>query len=106
MNATRYFEPATQTRSAPIVQLRPQTHIHRLRRASFAQMLDRSLSLDDVCDLIAAAGALTAVDIAGGLDVPVYLAANSVRVMAADGHLREDEFGRYRLAGECARIAS
>ncbi len=56
-----------------------------------------AISIDDVCDLIDAAGPLTLRDIAGGLAVPVRRAAARVRQMVGAGALRRDEFGRYRL---------
>ena len=61
-----------------------------------------SVSADDVCDLIAAAGPLTVADIAGGLDVPVRRAAARVRQMLGRTLLKEDEFARYRAWGACA----
>jgi predicted transcriptional regulator len=64
-----------------------------------------SISVDSVCDLIAAAGPLTAGDIAGGLDVTVGAAAHYVQSLVSAGSLREDEFGRYSLSGDCARSA-
>ena len=56
-----------------------------------------AISIDDVCDLIDAAGPLTLRDIAGGLAVPLRRAAARVRQMVGAGALRRDEFGRYRL---------
>ena len=61
-----------------------------------------TVSVDEVADLIAAAGPLTLCDIAGGLAVPARRAAARVRQMVADRALKRDEFGRYRLAGALA----
>jgi hypothetical protein len=58
-----------------------------------------TVSVDDVCDLLEAAGPLTLCDIAGGLAVPVRRAAACIRRMLANRDLRRDEFGRYRLSG-------
>ena len=60
------------------------------------------VSVDDVCDLLAAAGPLTVRDIAGGLAVPARQAASCVRRMVRERSLRRDEFGRYRLSGSGA----
>lgn len=62
----------------------------------------REVAAEDVRDLIDAAGPLTLRDIAGGLDVPLRLAAERVRRMVAGRTLTRDEFGRYRLWGACA----
>jgi hypothetical protein len=77
------------------------------RRNAMVMTLERSSSAatDAVCDLIAAAGPLTANDIAGGLDVTVGAATRHVQSLVAAGSLREDEFGRYSLSGESARYA-
>lgn len=56
-----------------------------------------AIAVDDVRDLIDAAGPLTLRDIAGGLAVPIRRAAARVRQMVGVGALRRDEFGRYRL---------
>lgn len=58
-----------------------------------------AISVDDVCDLIDAAGPLTLRDIAGGLAVPIRRVAARIRQMLGAGALRRDEFGRYRLWG-------
>jgi hypothetical protein len=55
-----------------------------------------------VSDLIAAAGPLSARDIAGGLDVSLFEALARVRAMVAGGGLRQDEWGRYCLSGALA----
>jgi hypothetical protein len=110
MNATRYFEPnlpgilalpATGAAGiAPIEQARVP------RRTATVQVLERRITLADVCDLIAAAGPLTSGDIAGGLGVAEDRAAAQVQSMVARGDLQEDEFGRYMLRGQCLRHAS
>jgi hypothetical protein len=56
----------------------------------------------EVRDLIAAAGPLSVHDIAGGLAISERCAAARIRQMVNSGHLREDEFGRYRLWGAYA----
>lgn len=66
----------------------------------------RSVAAEDVCDLLAATGALSISDIAGGLDVPAGEVLRFVRSLAGAGDLREDEFGRYRLTGGCLGRAS
>jgi len=58
-----------------------------------------AISMDDVCDLIDAAGPLTIRDIAGGLAVSVHVVVARVRQMVRGGALKRDEFGRYRLWG-------
>jgi DNA-binding IclR family transcriptional regulator len=63
--------------------------------------IERSISLDEVCELIAAAGPLTVADIAGGLDAPAGQVAAYVQSMVGHGDLQEDEFGRYVLRGHC-----
>lgn len=64
-----------------------------------------TVAIQDVCDLLAAAGPLTSRDIAGGLGVTPFEVWHSVRNLLDSGDLREDEFGRYRLAGACAQNA-
>lgn len=110
MHSTRYFEPnlpgilalpvSGATGIAPIERVRAP------RRAAMVQSLERPLSLEDVCELIAAAGPLTPGDIAGGLGVAVESASAQVHSMVANGDLQEDEFGRYMLRGQCLRHAS
>jgi hypothetical protein len=60
------------------------------------------VSVDDVCDLIEAAGPLTLCDIAGGLDVPARRVVARIRRLVAARLLKRDEFGRYRLMGASA----
>ena len=61
-----------------------------------------AISVDDVRDLLDAAGPLTLRDIAGGLAVPARRVAGRIRQMLADCALKQDEFGRYRLTGSAA----
>jgi hypothetical protein len=58
--------------------------------------------IDDIRDLIAAAGPLTARDIAGGLGVPCRQAEAAIRRMRRLHCLKRDEFDRYRLWSSCA----
>jgi hypothetical protein len=60
------------------------------------------VSIAEVCDLLAAAGPLTGRDIAGGLAISERCAAARIRQMVNHDCLHEDEFGRYRLWGDCA----
>jgi hypothetical protein len=73
----------------------------RDRRHETVQIFERTISIQDVCELLDAAGALALRDIAGGLGVSTAGASTLVRRMVNFGYLREDEWSRYRLAGDC-----
>jgi hypothetical protein len=60
-----------------------------------------SVTEAEVCDLIEAAGPLGLRDIAGGLDASIRAVAARVRRMLRNGTLKQDEWARYRLWGEC-----
>jgi hypothetical protein len=117
MHTNRYAQPTSTTyaAAAPARQdfyaaLATQLERPAPRRNTMVMTLERSSIAQDaaqaaVCDLIAAAGPLTATDIAGGLDVDFATAAGYVQSLAASGALREDEFGRYSLSGAYARHA-
>jgi hypothetical protein len=59
----------------------------------------RHQAVEDVCELIAAAGPLTVEQVARGLSITEPDAAVRVRSLEARGDVRPDEWGRYRLAG-------
>jgi hypothetical protein len=59
----------------------------------------QAISVDEICDLIEAAGPLTLADIAGGLDRSLRQVSACVQRMVARRLLRRDEFRRYRLHG-------
>jgi len=99
MNATHYMTPTATN----IVQFSAPERSALIEEFTLPW---RSVDAEDVCDLLAAAGSLTAHDLAGGLDVPVAEVVQIVRSLASAGELREDEFGRYRLAGDSLRRAS
>ena len=64
--------------------------------------VEHGVSPANVCDLIDAAGPLSVCDIAGGLAVPVLEASVTVRLMGRRHQLKQDEFRRYRLWGDCS----
>lgn len=64
----------------------------------------RDRATEDVIDLIAAAGPLSASNIAGGLGVSEQEAAARVRALVSRGDLRSDEWGRHRLSGPRANM--
>jgi hypothetical protein len=70
---------------------------------SGVQTLERRLTAEEVYELLAAAGPLTARDIAGGIDLPMGEVGPFVAALEERGQLRRDEFERYRLWGEAAR---
>jgi hypothetical protein len=55
---------------------------------------------DDVRELIEAAGPLDVCDIADGLEWTVGEAQTFVSSLVSDGHLQQDEWDRFRLAGD------
>jgi hypothetical protein len=59
-----------------------------------------SVSIDDICELIDAAGPLTLRDIAGGLNAPLRQVSACVQAMVKRDWLNRDEFRRYRLCAE------
>jgi hypothetical protein len=61
-----------------------------------------AVSIDDICDLLDAAGPLTVRDIAGGLNVTIRQASACVQRMVLSHCLRRDEFRRYRRGETCA----
>lgn len=71
------------------------------RRHGTVQITGRTISIEDVCELLDAAGPLPLRDIAGGLDVSIAGAAALVQRMVNFGYLRQDEWSRYRAAGDC-----
>lgn len=76
------------------------TTVTATRNASIAPRPDAAI--DDIRELIAAAGPLSARDIAGGLGVSCRQAAASIRRMRRLSCLKRDEFDRYRLWSTCA----
>jgi hypothetical protein len=113
MQSTGYVQPTSvQTLTAGFAAPRSdfyatlaETLRAPARSKTMVQTIERGISIDDVCELLSAAGPLSAGDIAGGLDVSVREASNYVGFMVAHGDLQEDEFGRYRLRGSCAARA-
>ncbi len=99
MHTTRYMTP-TATNIVQFSAPEPRAFIEEFT------LPWRSLNPEDVVDLLEAAGSLTVGDIAGGLDVPVAEIAHLVSSLVGGGDLREDEFGRYRLAGGYLQRAS
>jgi hypothetical protein len=70
------------------------------------QGIERRATTTDVCEVIAAAGSLTAEDIAGWLNVSAYEASEQVAVLSRRRLVCEDEFGRYRLLADCSLAAA
>jgi hypothetical protein len=110
MQTTRYFEPnlpgILALPSSGAVYIAPIEQVRAPRRAAAIRVLERPIVADEICELIAAAGPLTAGDIAGGLGVAADSASAQVQSLVARGDLQEDEFGRYMLRGQCLKHAS
>jgi hypothetical protein len=83
--------------STALVQARPADALAGFGTVG-VQDWKRGIAREDVFDLLDAAGSLTVSDIAGGLDVAAAEVAPCVRTLVRSGDLREDEYGRYRMA--------
>jgi hypothetical protein len=73
------------------------------RKSSVTVVAPEAALVEQVCDLIDAAGPLSIEHIAGGLNLPTAQASSCVGLMVTRDWLREDEFARYRLWGSRAR---
>ena len=71
-------------------------------KVSVAADAANDVSVDDICDLIDAAGPLALDDIAGGLNRSLRQVSACVQRMVQRRLLERDEFRRYRLRGACA----
>ena len=82
------------TQYTPVVQV--------VRVVSAPGRAARTITIEDVEDLLAAAGPLTILDIAGGLDVSLREASMLVGKLQYAGCVQEeeDEWGRYTLVDE------
>jgi hypothetical protein len=79
--------------TATVTKLRPRGVVMYTR--------ERKVDSVEVVELIEAAGPLTLQDIAGGLDVSLGQASVVVQTMLDRNCLKQDEWERHRIWGEC-----